>query len=162
MNRASRQNSSPFQLFAGWCTLVLYLGAATSFGPTLAAMLGSFDADHRVQIRNGNDSLQVVLHHQAGSAQHHHGRMARALTLLAKPASSASPDHVLQFVSAKEFFQTTSRLEISDTSSLQPDSACIGAVMSQPDEVSHLPTPPRPPPDAGGALLGLRSTVLLV
>jgi hypothetical protein len=104
--KVTRRMKSPLHFFhrplsrlvAGWCAVVLYMGAFTSFGPLFAALVGGMDVDHHVQLAADADGVRVVLHHgEACLHGHHHGLVAQALTLMAEPPSQSDPDHILQF-----------------------------------------------------------------
>src|SRR5664279_3382740 len=66
-------------LVAGWSALALYLAVYAPAGLGLAALVGSFDCNHQVQMGCGERGLTLVLHHGRNCAGHRHGAIARAL-----------------------------------------------------------------------------------
>jgi len=142
--------------------LSVYVSLSSPFGAQIAALLGSLDRDHRLILQAGDESVRVVLHHDHCSAAHHHGLAARTLTLFATPASATDPDHVLQFST------TTSLARGSQPSPTAPDSLeqyafpgiDLMACSRRADFLASVPT--HAPPDYGGLLACLRSTVLLI
>lgn len=156
------KQSSCFRLLAGWCALLLYVGALSPIGFAVTAFFGELDSDHHLLFHPGEKGMRLVLHHEGDCAAHHHGAVARVLTAFAQPASATDPDHVLQFSSATGLLRDSQGVVPAANSS-----ANIAVVVAEP--LNHLvvcpvqfAVPPCPPPDVGGQLLALRSTVLLI
>lgn len=164
MNHYPAKQPSPVRQLAGWLVLLVFLGALSPVGPALAALLGGLDRDHQVCLATGNDGVRVVLHHGACCQQgHHHGVIARTLTLFAQPATTTDPDHVLQFHSASaanlgKQLVTPKPLNMAAPVLATPP---LALMVSAHEPVFSRPTP-RPPPDAGGEPVGSGTTVLLI
>ncbi len=159
----TRNQRSPwFRLTAGWCALLLYAGACSPLGLGLAALTGSLDPNHQLQIGTGERSVRLVLHHGSRCASHHHGLAARALTLFAQRTNPANPDHILQFSSADVLKSQ------SQASGPQPVSRSVLLVFTGGRFLAHTPAVPASgispdsPPHVNAARLCLRSTVLLI
>jgi len=149
-------------LTAGCFVLALYLAACSPAGLGLAALLGSFDPSHQVQVHAGERGLAVVLHHGGNCAGHRHGVVARALTCFAQPASAADPDHVIQF-SAADSLSRKAQISLPPLAgSAQPALALVEKNFSVSAPFVARLADPRPPPGGGEALRCLRSTVLLI
>lgn len=146
----------------GWALLSVYVSLSSPFGAEIAAVLGSMDRDHRLILQAGDGGIRVVLHHDHYSAAHHHGLAARTLALFAKPASANDPDHVLQFSA------TTSLARGSQSSPTAPDSLkqfglpSVEVIACCRHDNFLASGPTHAPPDGGGPLACLRSTVLLL
>ena len=149
-------------LVAGWLVLALFFLDYSPAGVFATALAGSFDSTHEARVQPGEHGLQLVLHHNHGCAGHHHGVIARTLTLFAQPATAANPDHFIQLGSADSFS--------SQTQMLQPTLAQAGLPVPAPNEISIVvpnsalaaSEAPRPPPNERGQLVCLRSTVFLI
>lgn len=146
-----------------WLAL-LYLLTGTPLLPSVTTLLAMADRSHHVAVRQTTGGIQVVLHHDCvNSPLHHHGLAARALTLIAQRPAEGQADHVIQF-SASAVSQQTSAPAIASP----PDAPA--AELISPCDLWSCPAPltlvpaahTRPPPDPGGLLLSLRSTVLLI
>lgn len=162
MNPGRNKRSNVIQLTAGWCALLLYLGACSPLGLGMAALLGALDSNHKLNLTSGERGSRLVLHHERCCAKHHHGVVARTLTAFAQPQNSSDPDHILQFSSSDNLnFQ-------SETSTLQPDnrdlsSACfIDGLYAHAPQSLELGVSAYPRPDDNAAQVRLRSTVLLI
>ena len=160
--KAGQKKPQALLLAAGWLVLALYFLDYSPVGVFAAALAGSFDSTHEARVQSGEHGLQLVLHHTHGCVGHHHGMVARTLTLFAQPATAGSPDHVIQFGSADNY--------ACPTQMLQPTPADAGLLVFTLNEIS-LPVPnpafavsqdPRPPPCECGQLTCLRSTVFLI
>lgn len=150
------------RLLAGWCGLLLYVAVFTPMGMSGLALLGMIDPDHHVVLSPSADGLRLVLHHEGNCAKHQHRLVARTLTLFAQPAHNADPDHVLQFSSAPSLTRDAQAL-VSAPNQAAPIGLVAGVlVVSDADRWVEFIPPPRPPPDIGGNLLNVRSTVFLI
>jgi len=102
------------------------------------------------------------LQHDGNCFGHHHGTVARALTMFAQPASGTDPDHVLQFSSATGF-PHDSQLIVPAASQLEPTAVSFAESFSfitvKPIQFRLSPHPPR---GDDGTVLPLRSTELLI
>jgi hypothetical protein len=162
MNARIHQSQFRLRLLAGWCGLLLYVGALSPIGMGAVALLGAIDPDHQVLFQAGAEGARLTLHHEARCTGHHHGAVARVLTLFAQPPSNSNPDHVLQFGAAAGVKRDS---QVMLPSANQSGFTVI--VFAEPVAVCvHRPflfsAAPRPPPDEYGQLLALRSTVLLI
>jgi hypothetical protein len=142
--------------------LLLYAGAASPVGLEMTALLGALDTTHQVAMHAERDGVQVVLHHRRNSTAHHHGLAAKALTFFSHPASANAPDHVLLFrapgtASKPEQFSTPTPLTFE-----APPFACLESALPDYRRTNPPSMPPRPPTDAGGNDLFIRSTILLL
>ena len=162
MNTRTHQSQFSLRLLAGWFALLLYVGALSPIGMGAVALLGAIDPDHQVLFQAGAEGARLTLHHEARCTGHHHGTVARVLTLFAQPASNDNPDHVLQFGAATGLKR--------DSQVMLPSANQSGftvVIFAEPVAVC-APRPfqfsasPRPPPDSVAQLLALRSTVLLI
>jgi hypothetical protein len=149
-------------LVSGWFALALYLTAYSPAGLGMAALAGSFDSSHEVQVRSGEGGLALVLHHGRQCVGHQHGAIARALTCLAQRATNTDPDHVIQFGVADTLSPKAQLVASSIQGFAQPAAALteVSSVTSTPTE--QLSGRPRPPPGKSGTVRFLRSTVLLI
>ena len=157
-----RPNRRAFRFFAGWCALVLYVSAASPLGVGLAALVGSFDPDHHVLVQMELGSTRLVLRHERKCAGHHHGVVAKALTLFAEPVRAGQPDHVLQFSTANNI---PCQAHLITPTPAQLDQSAIAVTGSSAGPrrdhfLSSVAT--HPPPVTSGQLLCLCSTVLLI
>ncbi|MFO1512651.1 MAG: hypothetical protein U1F83_07025 [Verrucomicrobiota bacterium] len=157
-----RKNNIRLRLLAGWCGLLFYLGAFSPLGVGAVALLGTIDPDHQAVLQPTGDGMRLVLHHQGNCIGHHHRVVAQALTLFAQSASATDPDHVVQFADGNGFWHST-QLMISD------ETSCELPLFDMNESIANwarLPIcsqpPPAPPPDAGGNLFNVRSSVLLI
>jgi len=158
-----RNNRQRFpRLTAGWCGLLFYIGACSPLGLGLAALIGSQDQSHQLRIGSGPQASQLVLHHGGSCAGHHHGLVARALTVFAKPTDPTAPDHILQFSSGHNLKSQ------SEISAPQPQSAVLFLTRGGNGFAACVPVDfesgasVHSPPDESAAQLCLRSTVLLI
>jgi hypothetical protein len=163
MNARIHQSQLRLRLLAGWCGLLLYVGAFSPIGMGAVAVLGAIDPDHHVLFQAGERGTRLVLHHEGRCPeQHHHGTLARMLTSFARPASNSNPDHVLQFGAT-----TGDKRESQVALPSANQSGFTVVVFAEPVAIC-APCPfrffaaPRLLPDAGGRLLALRTTVLLI
>ena len=162
MNYCPPRNRNALRLLAGWCGLLLYVGAFSPCGMGVVALFGAIDPDHRAILQPANNGMRLVLQHDDNGTGHHHGTLARALTMFAQPASRTDPDHVLQFSSATGF-PHESQLIVPAASQLEP----IPVNFAEP--FSFITAGPiqfclsaHPPPGANGTVLPRRSTELLI
>lgn len=104
-----------------WCVLALYISLCSPLTGTLLATLGTFDRDHRVVVGAGTESIRVVLQHRSLPGIHHHGAVARTLTLFTCRTMATGPDHVLQFTAASAPQESKFRLSAqSDPTAVPP------------------------------------------
>ena len=162
MNFTGTQRSKAIRLIIGWCALVLYAGDFTSLGLGVAAVAGSLDRSHHVAVHGSGQALELVLQHGRNCAGHHHGVVARALTLLARPASATDPDHVIQFNPPDSYSRPAQLLAPALASLAPPDLALLESSFPLPRENLLSSRPTHSPPAGGGPLLYLRSTLLLI
>ena len=149
-------------LVAGWSALALYLFVYAPAGLGLAALAGSFDCNHQVQVRSGERGLALVLHHGRDCAGHRHGAIARALTCFAQPAGDADPDHVIQF-GAADTLATKAQLALPSLQGLEQPAAALTKVVLVPSaQTAQHSARPHPPPGECEAARCLRATVLLI
>jgi hypothetical protein len=162
MNHRPHLHGSAFRLIAGWCGLLIYVAVLSPFGMGVAAILGALDPNHHAVLQPGASEMRLVLRHDVKCAGHHHGIVARALTLFSQPTSATNPDHVLQFSSVTGFTRD-SQLIVPSASQSEPIVVVLvePVACAEPIPVRFRPSP-RPPPGDAGKLLSLRSTVLLV
>ena len=147
---------------AGWGALALYLVIYAPAGLGLAALAGSFDCNHRVQVRSGERGSALVLHHGRNCTGHRHGAVARALTFFAQRAGDTDPDHIIQF-STVDALSSKWQLSLPLLQGSEQAVAVLTEVVLGPsaDAAQHFALP-RPPPGECGAARCLRSTVLLI
>ncbi len=162
MNLVRNQRSRARRLIAGGCALLLYAGAFTPLGLGVAALAGSFDRSHHLGIHGGAQGMQLVLQHGRNCTGHHHGVVARALTIFARPASATDPDHVIQFSAPDSFSRKAQLAAPAPTAFAQPDFALVEISRTSPREAFLASAPTHPPPGASRRLLCLRSTLLLI
>ena len=134
-------------------------GALAMFMATLAAV----DAEHRVQLGLGAEEATLVLHHDtscaAQSPQHQHCPLSRALVFFSE-SSGGNPDHVLHFAGGAKYLRDQPPVLVQPAA-LTPVPAILPLGVSLPSAVlcwisfSDSPAPP-------GALLGIRTTLLLI
>jgi hypothetical protein len=150
------------RLLAGWSALALYLAAYAPADLGLAALVGSFDRNHQVQVRCGERGLALVLHHGRDCAGHRHGAIARALTCFAQPASATDPDHVIQF-GAADTLSPKAQLALPSLQGSEQSTAVLAPVAPVPSADTAQPfARAHPPPHECGLAHCLRSTVLLI
>ena len=162
MNLARNQRSRASRLIAGGFALLLYAGAFSPLGLGVAALAGSFDRSHHLSIHGGAQGMQLVLQHGRNCTGYHHGVVARALTIFARPTSATNPDHVIQFSAPDSFSRKAHLATPSSTAFAQPDFALVETSRTPPREAFLSSVPTHPPPCASGQLLCLRSTLLLI
>lgn len=150
------------RLMAGWCGLLLYVGVFSPVGVGLTELAGVFDPDHQAFVQVNASGAKVVLHHQPPCATHHHGLLARTLTLFAAPIRPGLPDHVLQFGTAEVIPGKTLLAAAPPIQSDQPYPATHDLRAALAFEVSFSRTPTHPPSSLRGQLHCLRSTFLLI
>lgn len=157
-----RQNNNLLRLLAGWCGLLLYVGAFSPIGMGVTALLGAIDPDHQALFQPGAGGTRLVLHHEGKCSEHHHHAIARALTVFSQPASATDPDHVLQFSSASSFTRNF-QIIVSAANQSEPIAVAFAEPVSfVANRPIHALPPSRPPPGDVEKLLCLRSTVLLI
>jgi hypothetical protein len=149
-------------VFGAWSVLALYLVAYLPAGLGIAAFVGSFDRNHQVQVRLGERSLALVLHHGRHCVGHRHGVIARALTRFAQPASATDPDHVIQFSAADSLSRKSQIALMPFPNAAQSAAALSEIVFAAPSHTTLRLGQPHPPPDESGLLRCLRSIVLLI
>jgi len=154
--------SRAFGLAVGWTVLALYLVIYSSAGLGLAALMGSFDEHHQIQVRPGKSGLALVLHHGHSCDGHRHGLIAHTLTWFAQPPSPSDPDHVIQF-GAADTSSSNAKLALPSPQGTERPAAVVTAIdwfsfslIAQRLANSH------PPPDRCETVRSLRSTVLLI
>ena len=150
------------RLLAGWCGLLLYVGAFSPLGMGVTALLGTIDPDHHARFQPGSGGMRLVLHHEGNCSGHQHGVVARALTIFAQPVSNTDPDHVLQFISLNGFTRD-SQLIVPAANPSEPVIVYFAesAFILPAGSIQFIPAA-RPPPDAVCDFLYLRTTVLLI
>lgn len=148
--------------FAGWCGLLLYVGALSPIGLGLGALLGTMDRDHRAILQPGAAGMRLVLRHESPCAGHQHRVVARVLTAFAQPASSTDPDHVLQFTSPTSLMRDVQPV-IAPPHQTESSTTCCSSVESLVAVCpAQLVLPLRPPPDHVRQCSCQLSTVLLI
>ena len=149
-------------LVGGWGALVLYLAVHAPAGMGLAALVGSFDSNHQVQMRSGEGGLALVLHHGRNCAGHRHGVIARALACLAQPASATDPDNVIQFA-ATDTLARKGQIALPPLQGFERPSLVLTEVVlvSCADNAPRFARP-HPPPGECGLAGCLRTTILLI
>ena len=162
MNATARKPRSAVRFLAGWCGLLLYLGAFSPLGVGLATLVGSFDPNHQTLVQAGMGGTRLVLHHEQKCTTHHHGFAARTLTLFAEPVRAGQPDHVLQFRAATMISHPTQLSAPAPTTYQPPVAALIQMIARSPNDDSPALVPTHPPPHPSGQPLCRRSTVLLI
>ncbi len=159
----ARQKKPPaLFLVAGWLVLALYFLDYSPVGIYAAALAGSFDSTHEARVESGEHGLQLVLHHTHGCIGHHHGVIAKTLTIFAQPATAGSPDHVIQFGSADHFSSPAQMLPSSLAVAGLPLPALAKISVGVPNSALAVSQAPRPPPYESGRLACLRSMVFLI
>lgn len=146
------------------CLMLLYLLAGTPLALAVTTLLAMADRSHHVAVQATAEGIQLVLLHDCvNSPTHRHGIVARTLTLMAQRPVEGHPDHVIDFAASP-----VSPLASAPAIAPAPDSSA-NQLLSLCD-LCPCPAPlaplaaahPRPPPDANGLDLTLRSTVLLL
>lgn len=160
--KAGQKKPSALLSVAGWLVLALYFLDYSPVGIFAAALAGSFDSTHEARVESGEHGLELVLHHTHGCIGHHHGMVARTLTLFAQPATAGNPDHVIQFGSANHFSSPTQMLPSSLALAGLPLPALAEISVAVPNSALVVSEAPRPPPYECGQLTCLRSTVILI
>jgi hypothetical protein len=140
----------------------MFLAFYAPTGLGLAALVGSFDCNHQVQVGSGERGLVLVLHHGRNCAGHRHGAIARALACFAQAASATNPDHVIQFGVADNLSPRAQLTSLSLQGSEQPAFGLTEVVLVLSPDTAHHLVRPRPPPGDSGPACCLRSTVLLI
>jgi hypothetical protein len=154
-----------FRASSAWCALWLYLCAATPLAPALTALAAALDASHHPAITLCAAGPQVVLHHDCvNQTAHHHGPVARALTIFAQQTGAAQADHVIQFAAVGSAEPSSDAILSSSRAAGEfPPTCSIPAAVP----VGLLPpfafsTAPPVPPGANAQLLTIRTSVLLI
>jgi hypothetical protein len=147
---------------AVWCALLLYGGASTPLGLGVAGLVGSFDRSHHLSVRGGGQGVQLILQHGRNCTGHHHSIVAKALAFFARPASAATPDHVIQFSAPDGLSRQAQMNAPTPASRAQPDFALVETSQPPPREDCLSSVPRGPPPDERGQLRCLRSTLLRI
>jgi hypothetical protein len=160
--KARQKKPQVLLLVAGWLVLTLYFLDFSPVGIYAAALAGSFDSTHEARVESAEHGLHLVLHHTHGCIGHHHGIVARTLTLFAQPATAGSPDHVIQFGSADNFSSPTQMLPSLLALAGLPLPALDEISVVVPNSALAVAEAPRPPPCECGLLTCLRSTVFLI
>ena len=157
-----RPGRCAIRLVAGWCVLLLYLGASSPLGLGVAALAGSFDHTHQLRVSAGKCGLRLTLHHAFSCATHRHGAIARTLTLFARPACGTDPDHVLQFRLA-DSASTTAQLALPQSApSEQTPSVPVTQLFEGPPAVLALQGPPHRSASRQGPAYCPPSAILLI
>ena len=162
MKRYLQNNCSLLRLFAGWCGLLLYVGAFSPIGLGVTALLGTIDADHHALFQPGTNGTRLVLHHEGNCSSHQHHAIARALSLFAQPASNTDPDHVVQFAGGDGFWRDFQLVVIGANSSEQPVMHSDVPVLFHSLQLVRALPSSRPQPDIVGNLFNVRFTVFLI
>lgn len=152
------------RLVCGIGLVMLYLAATTPLTPALTVLLAMADRSHQVSVQPALGGIQVVLRHDCvNNLTHRHGLLARALTRISQGATPGRPDHVIQFA-ASPISDRAPALVCSPASDAPVPGLLLPANlpprMAWPLTVS--PGALSPPPDSLGALVNVRSTVLLI
>jgi hypothetical protein len=162
MNLMFQKPGKALRRIAGWCGLLLYVGALSPVGVGLAEVIGTLDPNHEARIQMSADGAKVVLHHDAQCTSHRHGLLARTLTLFTATDRANEPDHVLQF-SAAEII--SGKPLPSAAPPIQLAHVCLlnGGLMAV-TPGAHFPSsfPSHPSSGFSGRLLCLRSMLLLI
>ena len=157
-----QRRCSPLRLVAGWCALLLYVGAMLPLGIGLAATVGTLDKSHHVKVQTQAHGLQVVFHHERGGIAHRHGPVAEVLTFFAEPTRANQTDHILKFGVPDSFLRPAQRAAPSLASSeLLANIAPQTALLLGRDSL-RLSASTRPPADCGSQPLRFRSTLLQI
>ncbi len=139
--------------------LLLALAALSPAGPAFTTLLAQFDRSHHIGVAADANGVRVVLRHDLHClAAHHHGMIARTLTLFAQPTSHAQTDHVLQFQSTSA---VSAPKQLTASINAGPLTA-LNATLTQPDFAPRYISSPRAAPADPAGFVGLRSTVLLI
>jgi len=160
--KAVRKTSHPWRVMVGLLVFTLYCLSYSPVGISLVILVGSFDSCHEARLQSGEQGLQLVLHHGHRCIGHHHGLVARTLTLFAQPATPGNPDHVIQFRSTNNYCSQT-QLPSPTLPQMElpaPAATKISIAVSNPNLI--VSTSPRPPPYECGLLACLHSTVFLI
>ena len=166
-----QQNASAFlrhlpalRWVGGSCLVLLYLLTAIPLTPTLTALLAMADRSHQVAVQPTAHGIQVVLRHVCfNSPAHRHGLVARALTLFAQRPVEGRLDHVIQFAASPLSDQAPALILAPASDSPAPELLPPSGIQPRPSWlIAALMGPLRPPSDASGALVNVRSTVLLI
>lgn len=160
--KAGQKKPQVLLLVAGWLVLALYFLDYSPVGVFAVALAGSFDSTHEASVESGEHGLQLVLHHTHGCLGHHHGMVARTLTLLAQPATAGNPDHIIQFGSADNFTSPTQILPSSLALAGLPLPSLTEISVDVPNSALSVSEAPRSPPCGCGRLACLGSTVFLI
>jgi len=160
--RAGQKSPRPLRSLAGWLLLVIFFLIYSPVGICAAAILGSLDSTHDARLQSGEHGLQLVLHHGHSCIGHHHGIVARTLTVFAQPATAGNPDHVIQFGSSSSFSNPPPVLQPTLVQGWLPTPAFNEISIALPRPSLATLEAPRPPPHDYGQLTCLRSTVFLI
>jgi len=148
-------------LVVNWLVLALYFLDFSPVGICATALAGSLDSTHESSVQLGEHGLRLVRHHNHGCIGHHHGIVARTLTLIAQPTTAGNPDHVIQFDSADHFCSPPQMLQPTLAQGELPVPVLdeIFRFSSRAPVVSEVP---RPPPREPGSLASIRTTLFLI
>jgi hypothetical protein len=150
-----------FRFVTGWCGLLIFAGSYSPFGLGTAALVGSLDPAHHAMVYNAGQGAQLVLHHDRNCLHHQHGVAARVLTFFSMPASSVDPDHVIQFGSLESVQEHAQITAPPLTQDARLSLALIEApAWSAAEQFCFARF--HPPPEHGGRLICVRSTLLLL
>lgn len=84
--------------FWAFTLLIIYVFLASPLAPLAAALFALSDPGHQVLLECNAQGPALVLHHQNNFEWHQHGKVAKALVLLAEGNSwSGRSDHLIQF-----------------------------------------------------------------
>lgn len=89
-----------FTRLAAWCALLSYVGLASPLSLVVAVAIGALDGTHRVALRTGEETVQVVWQHRSSGEPRRYDLATQALTRFAPQEWEANPDHVLRFASS--------------------------------------------------------------
>jgi len=165
--KSARSGRSDFRhlalrLVAGWIALLSYAWCFTPVGLGMAALTGSMDPNHQLRVCAGPWGMNLVLHHGTNCVPHHHGALARALTLFAEPASPTAPDHVIQFGTADGLSR---KADITPPQTPKSEPLIVALNLTPvclPKEQPPIVVSGHPPPSQQEQALCLRSTVLRI
>lgn len=148
--------------------MLVYLLATLPVASAVATLVALADRSHRVEVRSDAGSVTLVLHHEGwSSAQHLHGVMVKAITLLALQPVPAHPDHILAFAKQVTSEQVVASSSLNTVEHGQPGEhhfAVDSARSAFSLEALAYAVYARPPSADGvyGLLLSLRTTVLII
>lgn len=162
MNSKAHDCGGIFRQLTGWAALLLYVGAFSPVGAGVVSLAGSLDPNHHALIQTDARGTRVVLHHEQTCAPHHHGLVARTLTLFAAPVNGGDPDHVLKFGGPDSFSRPVHFAAPATANFALPEFALSETGLWSALESCVFAIATHPPPDGRGQLFYVRSTVLLI